>query len=335
MQASVREENLNSEDLALSKQLRPFSYNSLRIEEGLRPIGFRFSKHIINIIANLNGREIIACGEAETRELAKTKAISELIERSALITNSEKYNTQTSNGWAAHPEKAQAKINATLELVERDAVLAQWYSSTPFLQIDSATLPIEIQNWASQELSRSEYPKLFLLLSTMGIGPSVTCILQNETGFGVSAHCTKSEIHQSVVGAITEACRAAHSSIRKEHWRSSLKLKTGASGLFDPSTHGVFYAYHEAFPEWMFGNNISWLDASAAWEARVNGVLIDTCFEFQSVMELPIHVGFAKHVSAFELIWASTDVEKVALSEGAKRLNLKSETINGKPHIVS
>jgi len=335
MKALGLKTNIGGESLDLSKLLLPFLYNSLRIEEGHRPVGFRFSKHIFNIVANLNGREIVVCGEAETRELAYAKVTSELIERSALLTNAAKYGVGTSNGWAAHPDRKQAKINATLELVERDAVLAQWYSSTPFLQIDSVSLPIEIQSWASQELSRSEYPKLILLLSSKGFGPSVTCILQNEHGFGVSAHCTKSELYQSVVGAITEACRAAHSSIRKEHWKNSLKLKNGVSGLLDPSTHGVYYAYHEPFPKWMFGKSISYVDANSLWTERVAEVLFDSQFKFQSVMELPIHVGFTTHPQAFELIWERTDAKEISQSIGAKRLNLKSETINGNPHIVS
>ncbi len=313
----------------------PFSYRSLRVEEGHRPIGFRFSEYIVNIVANLDGREFIVCGEAETRELACAKAFSELIERSVLISNTSTAEALTSNGWAAHPFKAQAQNNAILELVERDAVLAQWYSSTPFLRMNSADLPMEIQNWATLELARSEFPKLVLLLSTKGLGPSVTCLLVNEQGFGVSAHCAKEDFDKSVIGAIAEACRAAHSAIRKEHWRDSLKLKDGVPDLVDPSAHGVYYAYHEPFPDWMLGETIAWSEASVLWQKRTSEALADSNFSFQQLLELPVCVGYAKHPNAFDLSWERTDKEKVVLSAGAKRLNLKSETINEKPHIVS
>jgi ribosomal protein S12 methylthiotransferase accessory factor YcaO len=76
----------------------------------------------------------------------------------------------TSNGWAAHPSEAQAKLNAIFELVERDAVLAQWYSKTPFLRLTSAEFPENLQRWASTELAISEYPELIVLFSTEGLG---------------------------------------------------------------------------------------------------------------------------------------------------------------------
>ena len=314
----------------------PFTYDSLQSESGRRPVGFRFSKHIINITARLVGQEIVVCGEADSREIAEAKAFSELVERSALISSAETYNAETSNGWAAHPDKDHARLNAILELVERDAVLSQWYSSTPFFEIQVSDLPEKIRQWSKEELSRSEFPHLRVLLSTRGLGPSVTCLFMDKNGLGVSAHSTRLSLEDSIESAIAEVCRAAHGTIRREHWQDTIKLRDGMPGFVDPGTHAVYYAYHEAFPGWMFGNQLSWDEAIQQWQTQIDSVtngLND--FIYQPVFKLPLHVGFAKHSTAFNLHWRRTVVEQVAKTKGASRLNLKTETINGKPHIVS
>ena len=78
-----------------------------------------------------------------------------------------------------------ARSNAIFELIERDAVLSQWYSAIPFLEVSPKELPSQIQDWAVDELCRSEFPILKILFSTEGLGPSITCVLMNQKGFGV------------------------------------------------------------------------------------------------------------------------------------------------------
>jgi hypothetical protein len=266
--------------------------------------------------------------------LAKAKARSELIERWALLTSSKCEQVETSNGWAAHPDKDQALLNAIFELVERDAVLSQWYCATPFFKLQKANLPISIQKWIADELSQSEFPELMVLISTKGIGPSVSCILKNFKGFGVSGHATRRTLEESIRAALTEACRAAHSTLRREYWGDTLKLKNGVHGLVDPGAHSVYYAYHEPFPTWVFGSELTWAEANAHWSARINSVTDKIGdFKFQAVLESPLFVGFVKHSSAFELRWGCTTVEEVISSPGAKRIGLGS--VNKETHIVS
>ena len=57
----------------------PFPYGSCTVTEGSRPEGFRFHPHIINIEAELYGRKFLVCGEDESKELAMTKAVAELL----------------------------------------------------------------------------------------------------------------------------------------------------------------------------------------------------------------------------------------------------------------
>lgn len=332
MQAHAGATVFENDGEPLSRLSLPFQYDSLSVELGKRPIGFRFSDHIVNIVASFKGQQIIACGESGSREIAEAKAVSELIERSALIL----HGAETSNGWAAHPTEDGARTNAILELVERDAVLAHWYSSTPFFEIEWASLPEAIQSWSKNELARSEFPILRVLLSTEGLGPSVTCLLVKANGFGVAAHGCRESLSASITSAIAEACRAAHSTLRREYWNDSLKLKNRQPGRVDPGTHSVYYAYHEAFAGWMIGTKLNWAAAQDNWSLRMQDLFPKFSeFTFTTVLRSPLYVGFAKHPKVFTLHWRTTSPGEIARTEAWSRLNLKPEAINANPHIVS
>lgn len=324
---------INQNDLF---QILPFNYSQIQVSKEQRPVGFRFYKNTLTIAAKLRDKEIIVCGEDENNEIAVSKAISELIERSALIElaahNPEIH--KTSNGWAAHFDQETAELNAVLEIAERDGVLAQWYSQTPFIEIDVQTLPQNITSWVKTELAVSEFPIFKVLLSTKGIGPSVTCVFMNSSGFGVCGHSSKLELSQSIENAIGEACRAAHLTLRNAHYRDSEVLKNGGEKKINPGAHVVYYAYHEAFPEWMFSQKISWLSGQKLWNERMTRLMSSRHnFKIKTVMTTPLFVSYAKHPQAFELFWGSSAPMRALNSSAAYRLNNKE--INLKPHLIS
>lgn len=322
-------------------QALPFNYQSVRVYQDRRPQGFRFSPFIINIEAVLSEKAILVCGEADSLELATAKAISELIERSSLLNFSrQNKEIETSNGWAAHPERTAADLAAILELVERDSVLKHWYSSTPFRQIESSSFPLKLKKWIKEELSQSEFPRLTLLISGLGLGPSVTCLLTNESGFGVSGHSSKVELASAVESAIAEACRGAHNYIRKSYLSDTLALRNGKSSVrVSPGAHSVYYAHQEPFPEWMFGEPTSWKDSCDLWDdhvSRLSSLL--PAFDLIHTLEEPVSVAFAKHQDCLPLIWGPTD--SVHLRSTLKSTTplgklLKGREINMKPHIVA
>ena len=325
--------------IALSERLdenlrNAFNYNSISISIGTRPVGFRFFQNIINISAKLDEMDLIVTGEADSLEVAIAKAKSELIERSAIVSLPLNPSIKNSNGWAGHPNLVQAKINAINELVERDAVLSHWYACIPFQKIQDSDLPLNIQLWVKDELFRSELCHLTVLLSTAGIGPSVTCILSNEKGFGVSGHATREVLTNAIESAIAEACRAAHAYLRHEHWNDTLKLKNGELGKVQPGAHALYYAYHEPFPSWIFGSEVNLSQAIQDWNERISILSKNiSTFSFQTVLESPIFVGFAKHPRSFDLQWGTTSENEVLNSAGAKRMGLNS--VNKQAHIVA
>ena len=320
----------------------PFEFQDMRVSRGVRPAGFRFSKFIINIEAVLDGAEIRSCGEADTESLAMTKAIMELIERT-LMTNWHRefssVTTDTSNGWAAHETLLQARIGAIFELVERDAALAQWYFSVPFLEISASEWPQSISSWSREELAQSEFPEMKILISTEGIGPSVTCVFLNADGYGVSGHSTKLTLQDSIEAAVAETCRAAHHALRRSFWKDSQILLRREPGVrVQPGAHAVYYAYHEPFPIWMFGPRISWQEAERTWSERVHFVQPENSgFTFYQTLAHPVFAGFAAHERAFDVTWGSTDLQKV-LRQAEKRnfsASIAERTLNTQPHIVS
>lgn len=317
-------------------QSLPFPLEACKVSSGTRPEGFRFHSDIVNIEAVLKETSMIVCGEANCSELAMTKAVAELIERSALWTwnKANIKNLKSSNGWAAHISIEAAKQSAILELIERDAVLAQWYSSTPFLEIDPSDLPFCTKKWRDKELSKSEFPIMRILISTKGIGPSVTCVFMNKKGNGVVSHATREFLSQAIESAIAEACRAAHLYLRKAFWEDTLSIKYGQKQKIDPGAHSVYYAYHETLPGWMFGNVVSWTSASQYWEKSLEQITFEE-FKFQKVLEDPLIVGFAEHQEAFNLEWGPTDINSISKMAASRRLSPNKTEWNLNPHIIS
>lgn len=318
--------------------LLPFKYESIKVTEDKRPQGFRFYSHSTVIKATLHGKEILVCGEGFDNSTASAKAISELIERSVLIEHAliNSSTLKTSNGWAAHYDEEQAKLNAILEVVERDAVLAQWYSSTPFLEIDSSTLPASIQLWMNAELSKSEFPILKILISTKGLGSSVTCVLMNSDGFGVCGHSSKIDLHATIENALGEACRAAHLTLRNSHYADTEILKNNVLGIkINPGAHAVYYSYHEPFPNWMFGEKISWFSALRYWNNRMNQFKNLGIHQFtaETILSEPVFVCFAKNPQAFELSWGPLAPTEAMKTSAFQRLKINE--INLKPHPIS
>lgn len=315
----------------------PFPFESVVVTPTPKSVGFRFSKFGFNIEARLQEQKIVACGEDDIAETAMTKAVAELLERAALfIAPLDATYAKNSNGWAAHPDHALARQNAIYELIERDAVLAQWYSTTPFFEMSAEHYPVWLKSWIGQELSRSELPRLRILISTQGLGPSVTCILMNDNGFGVCSHATRSTLQDSIRSATSEACRAAIHSLRRSAWNDTLALKENTFTQIEPIAHGLYYAFHEPFPDWMFGRQLTLMEASNIWEGRITEIAaLDSTFSFSRVLETPLVVGVASHLNAFALSWGPTHAEKVAQSAGGIRLKLNTEAVNVKPHIVS
>ena len=117
-------------------------------------------------------------------------------------------------------------------------------------------------------------------------------------------------------------------------------LKSGDnSKIIQPGAHAVYYAYHEPFPRWMFGDQEPWTEINKNWEAKIDefvGVELAR-FSFQTVIENPIFVGYETHPEMFEIVWGPTDPKVVLAMTESRRcsLSITEQNLNLKPHIVS
>jgi len=303
-------------------------FSNLKVSKGLRPEGFRFFPFIYNI-ESTDG--LLACGEASSKELALTKAYAEWIERKVMSQYSQSHpEVINSNGWASHVDVESARENAIFERIERDGVLAQWYLRRPFLEMEVPFL----SEWVKNELHTSEFPVLKVLLSTEGLGPSVTCLLMNESGYGVSGHSSRVDLKTAVKSALAETCRAAHHALRKSYWKDTLCLRDRESVQVLPGAHAVYYVYHEPFPSWMFGEKLSFSAAGDLWKSQLDdfyATAYDT-FLFHQVESDPLVVGFAQSDRCLDLHWGSKPRFQPQMKA---RFGIEFEQMNLKPHIVS
>lgn len=316
----------------------PFRLSDVKVVESVRPIGFRFRKHAFNIAGRLNNKPLLVTGEADSVELAVTKAVAEFIERCTLIEYGKVHTeVKTSNGWAAHTNENSAQENAIRELVERDAVLRHWYTRTPFNFISPETLPSDILSWSLMELSRSEFPHLRILISEMGFGPSATAVLFNSDGYGVTGHCSNERMTDAIEGAIEEACRMAQHYLLKSYLTDVDQMKLGQKSRVDSGAHGVYYAHSEPFPLWMFGENINFQTAEKVWSQKNIELLQQkNQFRLSTVATLPLFVVRAESDSVIELTWGIESNEAlIARLTGKVSANLFLEKqLNLEPHII-
>ncbi|OYZ24306.1 MAG: hypothetical protein B7Y39_01235 [Bdellovibrio sp. 28-41-41] len=316
----------------------PFKLSEISVTELVRPIGFRFRKYAFNIAGKLNGKSMVATGEADNKVLAITKAVAEFIERCTLIDYAENNKKiKTSNGWAAHTEFKKSQENAIRELVERDAVLRHWYSRTPFVVLNSESLPPSIQTFILDELSKSEFPQLKILISQIGYGPSVTAVLMNSDGYGVTGNCSKESMFDAIAGAIEEACRLAQHYLLKSHLSDTKKMNSGMKFKVDTGAHGVFYAHQKPFPEWMFGECVGLDGANQLWFKKNSDLhKVKDQFKVFEVARDPLFVCRAENEQIIELSWGIEDRESLLARLLGKMplISILEKELNLEPHII-
>ncbi|MGE4107755.1 MAG: YcaO-like family protein [Bacteriovoracia bacterium] len=245
--------------------LSPLTFKITASSPAKRMQGYRFNRHSIMTKIEAEG-EVVASGygESDFELLALQKSISEAVER-CVFKLAKKLNPdlRSSSGWAAHLTPQKARAAAQTELLERDSILLHWLSQTPFLEIAAHTLPKDLIEWASKELSLApRFNQLRILTSTLGTAPSVVTILQDKDGFAFSSQASSSSLRGAIERALAEVCRIAD--FAEQGFISPPDLDKPSS----PEGHSVYYAYHSKLPTWLFGNSILFSAASRNWNER-------------------------------------------------------------------
>lgn len=143
-------------------------------------------------------------GADHNHDLALVKATAEAIERAVL----EEHKFPTSNGLAAHINVESAKRSAISELVERDAILCHFYSRTPFSPLNiSESDRRYLDSVYKWHKSRNIVPRILKLASdgVLFVADGRNCNVR-KFGFVLGAGL-KDSMADSIASAAIEASR--------------------------------------------------------------------------------------------------------------------------------
>lgn len=328
---------------ALSPKGEEVRYKLVDLTPHRRAPGFHFLPHAYRCRIEANGIGCFGYGEAMSPLTAIYKSISEAVERTTFkLTLGSPLVTPTSNGWAAHPDLPSFEHHALLERVERDAVLVHWLTQTPLLELVIATLPARYQTWRTSTLTQApRFQILQILMTTEGYLPTIVAILKNEKGHGVVAHGTSANISSAIDSAIEQACRLAEIVESGFFTPTSLKLSQNLAETgfkYSPEDHSALYAEHAVLPIWLFGNCISYTEATQLWSNRhkfFNASKLSVSYETFKVGSL--HVGYARTPILQDLYFGPTQAAKEAGLIRLERFEKVSsfEDLNFSPHAVA
>ncbi|MGK5087334.1 YcaO-like family protein [Bdellovibrionota bacterium FG-2] len=305
--------------------------------------GFRFSKFYYCTEIRGGGFHEAGFGEAEFPLLAIQKSISEAVERILFrALKGTTHGTPNSNGWAAHVNKEAAKKAALYELLERDAVLVHWFSKTPFSRIQNNELPKWLPAWSDQNLKKSVFPEVRVLISHAGHAPTVSTQFLNADGHGVISHAAGDSLENALVRAFAETCRLARMAVSHRYYTTSRQLLDFETPLttnpVGPAEQAVAYAHHFRFPAWLSDETIHWKQAKAQWNRHLRQFTKNPIrHEFNEIIASPLSAGYCTSPDVQNLFFGRTEDAKQKNILNFERLGrLKTlEAINQLPHFVA
>lgn len=312
-----------------------------RVEPLVRKRGYRFYRHAFVTRMRANGITESGCGEANSKLLAIEKSIAEAVERvSYRALKGTSFGSANSNGWAAHRSSEKAKEAALLELIERDASLVHWLGRTPMLEMDPASFPGWLSDWAKDELAWSKFPTLRILVSTKGFLPTVTSVLLNRDGFGVASHAAGRSLNSAIGRSTSEACRLAHLAAENSYVLSAKKLFSPELNgqKFGPHHHAVVYAYHKEMPQWIFGERMRFREIRKYWNKAYNHANpLELDSQFDLVARGPLYVGRCQSAEVQNLFFGPTAsaLESGVINKRRTNMNDRSCNLNVEPHFVA
>jgi ribosomal protein S12 methylthiotransferase accessory factor YcaO len=321
--------------LRLSSEKIPFHLS--RIQAADRPDGFRRSKYIAVFEAKSAEFSVQGDGESLVSESeAIAKATSEAVERLCMKVYATRFNyRETSSGWAAHPNLTIAKMNAALELFERDAALVQWLRAAPLLEIQPHQLPWSIKWWKWTELAKSEFPDLKVMITTEGYFPTVVIVLKNKTGHGVVGTASSTDLTKAIDSALIEACRSALHFIRGTYSDESAALLAGKSIQARPGAHTLLYSKYQQLPEWFTSpkERMSWESAEYLCnQGKLSLAMLEARMDFELIGTDNCRIVVkARSPKLQPIFWGQTTNAKDLNFE---RIERTRNTMNLLPHVV-
>lgn len=193
-----------------------------------------------------------------------------------------------SSGIAAYSNLDTAILLGMLELIERDAIMRNWYERKPPNRLSGSILPMHVNRRI--DYWKNQGREVFVLDMNSPYAPTVQVIITGNSYpcFVSGASATLGDTNQAILKALREAEYNLYLGLNfpeKEH----ISLERVAS----PTDHGLFYA----FPEYLY--NIEWLWQGSFTEKKPNQVFSFT--ELQKILE-PILIDMSENNSSIKVI---------------------------------
>lgn len=281
-----------------------------KTERSVRPVGLRFSEFAFVTEVSAGKHLGVGYGESSYHLPALQKSIAEGVERAVyLALKGTSYGSPNSNGWAAHLSRDKAHDAAADELLERDAILVHWLSQKPWTEIGRETWPSWLTNWTDTELQLSPlFNRLRILIATDGYLPALTTVLLSEDDHAVLSHATADSIDVALAKALAETCRIAQIAMENDSTETARNLGASfSSGAPGPEDHALYYAFHEKFPDWVFGHRLDWKTAKSQWRVnRRKFRKFSIQSRFHEIASGPLTVGYATSKQVQGLFFGGT-----------------------------
>src|SRR5665213_697052 len=194
--------------------------------------------------------------------LKKAQIVSyfEFLDRKAFFEHSERLDLESSNGVASHKFRRLAIQSAKSELIERDSILAHWYTETPLLAVETPASLVAI----AVDLKENGYD--FRLLRTyLGLEETYVALVINRKTKGfvlgsASGRAALSGMTKATLEAVINLFFGNYG-ITTEVILENLKIE-GCNSL---ENHRAYWLYHAQIPPW--------LELGASDETKQNHIL--------------------------------------------------------------
>jgi hypothetical protein len=229
----------------------------------------QFGMHAFVSHVTGGGFTIEGFGEDSHEIVALQKSLAEGLERLVFyLSTGSSYETETSNGWAAHPRLKLASNNARFELLERDAVISQWLRGQPFQELAQSDIEKVLQPNLLTHAQTLTWSRPRILFAWHGFTPVALVMFQSSDKKSICSSAAGENIFSAINKAASESIRIAEFANFQTRRNESLiylgESRTDNRKLL-PIDHGLYFAYHQAFPEEMIFSETSLASAKAQW----------------------------------------------------------------------
>lgn len=218
--------------------------------------------HFLAVKPDFHGQRLRGFGSASDRSIALQKALGELIERAAFCTDSGTGAPRSSSGYASHESEAEARENATAELIERDIVLCHWLERQAPFWLKEEDLPGNVRHTLRDLNGRVRPMGYELTLGLLGQagGITVACGLvrspAGKIGFTFSSSASRDPA-RALFSVISDMRRNVTILWTREREGEALFRKMDAAGISEPDHHREYYLdpAHAAGLDWFFAGS--------------------------------------------------------------------------------